>query len=423
VYDYILKLNPFSGESPCVFVQQALKQIKESVGDQEFSFNTSKETYASQLTSETACLSILGEGIKNTRIVYFTKEMQQTTKHTYSFKFNKQALKDYTSKEGVIKQRGLAHYNKKGISDFMILIDEDDEVKFEKQRELLKKYLGIGEANQADKKENKSTYTVSLEQMKQIFTNAKEENLKPVIEILNQYMSDFNINTPQRFVHFIAQVGHESGEFNNTLKAESCAYSEDRIKEIFCIKPRVKINGIVYKKYGDLFVDYGCDDITFCNCKNHPCGKKILISENNDLLKIKNKYIRSCMLFDYVYSLRMGNNDVNSKDGSNYRGRGILQLTGKGAYSDFNNWYNKNYPTDHIDLISNPDLILTDIKYAVLSALWEYSINKKEINSLADNDNGLQIGKLINGSGKSIPNGQLNRSEILKKAKIVFSIN
>jgi murein DD-endopeptidase MepM/ murein hydrolase activator NlpD len=127
-----------------VFVQQALKQIKESVGDQEFSFKTSKDTDANQLQSETECLSILGEEINKTRIIYFTKEMQQAAKHTYSFKFNKNELKDYASKAGVIKQRGLVHYNKKGISDFMILIDEEDEVKFEKQRDLLKKYLGIG---------------------------------------------------------------------------------------------------------------------------------------------------------------------------------------------------------------------------------------------------------------------------------------
>jgi hypothetical protein len=70
--------------------------------------------------------------------------MQQTAKHTYSFKFNKNDLKDYENKVDAKKQRGLVHYNKKGISDFMILIDEEDEVKFEKQRELLKKYLGIG---------------------------------------------------------------------------------------------------------------------------------------------------------------------------------------------------------------------------------------------------------------------------------------
>lgn len=144
IADYLLKLNPFSGESPCVFVQKALKRIKESVGDQEFSFITSRETEANQLISETECLSIMGEEIKKTRIIYFTEQLQQMGKSSYSFHFNKNDLQDYAYKGDAKKQRGLIHYNKKGISDFMILIDEEDDAKFEKQREVLKKYLGIG---------------------------------------------------------------------------------------------------------------------------------------------------------------------------------------------------------------------------------------------------------------------------------------
>ena len=68
----------------------------------------------------------------------------------------------------------------------------------------------------------------------------------------------------------------------------------------------------------------------------------------------------------------MGNGDVNSGDGYKYRGRGIFQLTGKNNYTAFNDYWEETYPNDDLDFVSDPDLIGSNDRYAILSAMWYY---------------------------------------------------
>ena len=65
----------------------------------------------------------------------------------------------------------------------------------------------------------------------------------------------------------------------------------------------------------------------------------------------------------------MGNN--KNGDGYKYRGRGLIQLTGKATYEAFNEDYKNNF-LDQKDFVTNPDLISTDLEMSVISALWYY---------------------------------------------------
>ena len=67
---------------------------------------------------------------------------------------------------------------------------------------------------------------------------------------------------------------------------------------------------------------------------------------NSGLLKVKSKYIRSAALFDVTYACRMDNDDVASKDGSTYLGKGFIHITGKGGYKEVSVEWNKLYPND-----------------------------------------------------------------------------
>ena len=78
-----------------------------------------------------------------------------------------------------------------------------------------------------------------------------------------------------------------------------------------------------------------------------------------------------------------GNGNVVSGDGYKYRGRGIMQLTWKDNYEDFQNWYNENNNPD-IDLIKNPDLLSTDSNLAVLSGMWYFKA--RVIDKISDFD-------------------------------------
>lgn len=69
-----------------------------------------------------------------------------------------------------------------------------------------------------------------------------------------------------------------------------------------------------------------------------------------------------------VYAHRMGNGDVDSGDGWRYRGRGLIQLTGKDNYQRFTIEHNNIWPDDKQDFVLTPDLVAEE-KYAVRSAL------------------------------------------------------
>jgi putative chitinase len=131
----------------------------------------------------------------------------------------------------------------------------------------------------------------------------------------------FNITTPLRLAHFLAQCGHESAGFKAVN--ENLNYSADGLKRIF-------------GKYfpGTLAEGYA-----------------------RQPEKIASK----------VYGNRMGNGNEVSKEGWKYRGRGYIQLTGKDNYKAFD-------ATVDDDILNNPDLVAT--KYPLMSAAWFFERGK-----------------------------------------------
>ena len=149
-----------------------------------------------------------------------------------------------------------------------------------------------------------------------------------VIAQLPDTMAKFEINTSLRLSHFLAQAGHESGNFR--LVKENLNYSAKGLMGIF-------------KKY----------------FPNEVLAK----SYERKPEKIANK----------VYGGRMGNGDEASGDGAKFCGRGYIQLTGKTNYQAF-------FKSMELDVDSDPTLVAT--KYALASAAWFWS--KNGLNKLAD---------------------------------------
>lgn len=79
-------------------------------------------------------------------------------------------------------------------------------------------------------------------------------------------------------------------------------------------------------------------------------------------------------LANMVYADRMGNGDAASGDGWKYRGRGLIQLTGRSNYALL------SHAMD-IDAITNPDLLIAPAG-AVQSAVWFW--NSRNLSTLAD---------------------------------------
>ena len=149
-----------------------------------------------------------------------------------------------------------------------------------------------------------------------------------VIQMIPDTAAKFQINTPLRLAHFLAQCGHESGGFR--LTQENLNYSAKGLMGIF-------------KKYFPT--------------------EAIANQYQRNPQKIANK----------VYASRMGNGAEASGEGYKFRGRGYIQLTGKDNYTAFGKSIGE-------DICANPDKVAS--QYALLSAAWFFS--KNGLHKMAD---------------------------------------
>ena len=91
-------------------------------------------------------------------------------------------------------------------------------------------------------------------------------------------------------------------------------------------------------------------------------------------------------LANFVYQLRNGNGDEASGDGFNYRGRGLIQLTGRENYRAAQAALN-------LPLMAHPEL-LEQPAHAAMSAAWYW--HEHNLNRWADLDDIDAISGLIN---------------------------
>ena len=161
----------------------------------------------------------------------------------------------------------------------------------------------------------------------------------------------FELNTPLRLAHFLAQAGHESGGFK--------AVNEN--------------------------LNYGAKGLLGIFKKYFPTPEKAALYERKPE-KIAN----------LVYGGRMGNGPEVSGEGYKFRGRGYIQLTGKDNYKAFDTVVAEN-------ITENPDLVAT--KYPLMSAAWFF--HKNGLHKIADegatDEVVTKVTKRVNGGTIGLP--------------------
>ena len=174
----------------------------------------------------------------------------------------------------------------------------------------------------------------------------------------------FGIDTPLRQAAFVAQCAHESSLF--TTLEESLFYRKpERICAIFKSKvPNLEV------------------------AKTLACNPRGLANR--------------------VYANRNGNQDEASGDGWRYRGRGLIQLTGRTNYT--------RAATDlQRDYVGDPDLVLQPLD-ACLTAGWFWNAGK--LNALADAKRIDDITRAVNGPAMA---GAKERRELFDAALAAFT--
>ena len=159
------------------------------------------------------------------------------------------------------------------------------------------------------------------------------------VPVLNAAMSRYQIVGTKRIAAFIAQVGHESGHL--TRLVENLNYSADAL------------------------------------CRNWPSRFSVELAS---AVARKPEQIANI-----AYGNRMGNSAPG--EGWKYRGRGLIQITGKNNYRACGEALG-------LDLIAQPEL-LEKPQHACMSAAWFWATNG--LNSLADAGKFDAITQRING--------------------------
>lgn len=203
--------------------------------------------------------------------------------------------------------------------------------------------------------------------------NTSEDIAAQWISALTHAMERYQITTPLRQAHFLAQIGHES----NGLKSvtESLNYSVDGLLKTFS---RSRISEADAKKYG-----------------------RTATQSANQL-----------MIANTVYGGEWGLKNLGnsqSGDGFKFRGRGLIQITGRSNYEALENALK-------FDLVSRPERLAEDNLISAMAAAYFW--HSRNLNGLADMDDILSITKRINGG----TNGLDDRKLRLKRAKEVLGV-
>ena len=155
-------------------------------------------------------------------------------------------------------------------------------------------------------------------------------------------------NTPLRLAHFMAQILHECGAL--TIQFENLNYSAERLPKVWPLR---------FKPKGPL------DPAAFAHNPE----------------KLANE----------VYGGRMGN--TKPGDGFKFRGRGLLQLTGKDSYVEATTILRRSF-AQAPDFTTDPDSVIS-AEWCLKVAAAEWS--SKNCNEAADQDAINMITKRING--------------------------
>ena len=199
---------------------------------------------------------------------------------------------------------------------------------------------------------------ITKEQLEELFPKAADGVIDAFMELEDWIASEGLLETPAIWCHFMAQIAHESGGLR--LLEENLNYRADQLVKTFS------------KYYND-----------------HSAKRDARNPE---------------AIANVVYGGRMGNTAPG--DGWAYRGRGLIQLTGKENYGSYG-------PLVDEDLIATPDKAsdpAVAVKLAVMYFVKRGCLEKAKKNDLSG------VTKLVNGGH----NGLKDRADWLAKARKVW---
>ncbi len=202
-------------------------------------------------------------------------------------------------------------------------------------------------------------FNFTEDKLKAALPNIKDSSewMKSVKKLLPVY----GITTKERVAMFLAQTGHESLDW--TILEENLFYRSETLLRVFPKYYKTKADADAHAK-------------------------------------------KPALIANRVYANRMGNGDTASGDGYTFRGRGILQITGKNNYARCSNGLYGD-----LRLLKMPDLLKTK-DGSVGSAAWFWSVNN--LNTVSDKQDIVTASRIINGGTNGLDDRKSRYNRIMK---------
>ncbi|WP_324172517.1 bacteriophage T4 gp5 trimerisation domain-containing protein [Sulfurimonas sp.] len=193
---------------------------------------------------------------------------------------------------------------------------------------------------------------LTSEKFKKIFTRASNTKIDEAVKVFNQYCQVFEINTPLRVAHFLAQVQEEVGD-ELIGNSESLWYSVDALKSTFKRyfgEYPEEANKYGYKRKNSSFYNKLSNKEKLQYTKRGRWYYEQLPNENEIA-----KRVYCCNDRSGLFKLNQG----GCENGIKYKGKGFIQLTWKSNYEAVNKVIKEKASSSGIDIITDPDSILS----------------------------------------------------------------
>jgi predicted chitinase len=253
--------------------------------------------------------------------------------------------------------------------------------------------------------------TVTLDKLRTIY-DGNEEITQDQATHFNEALKDGGFNTCKIHAHFFAQSIIESNNFKDFT--EGYRYRLISIYNTFGGQTGNESYTTLYNQEfwdDEEYLDYVGSNLCthlykakgsnttaptfeastdFINKKRTVSGivyevkfpKEFSLDESGDYIKatIGDANQKGENLFDLVYENKNGNNQIG--DGWKYRGRGIIQVTGRGNYRNASNKVNQVFENKSFDWEANPGDLATNDEAIIYSAVGWFLNNFSPISSL-----------------------------------------
>jgi len=232
---------------------------------------------------------------------------------------------------------------------------------------------------------------ITAEQLKEVFPKTSETTRMKIAEAYNKHMKYFKMDTCWNKAHFFAQAKIEVGDSFN-IKTESFNYSARRMKGRDNVNGKHWVQGNTQTRQGGYFTDGETKKSPYSYMVSHPdlaekYGRKDLYRYNDQGIQAANEEMIANVVYDdknCSQKRKLGNTQVG--DGWRFRGRGMIQITGREAYTRANKYTEELLHKNIINSDKNASLVGTDIEVAMVTCMAYWSKTFRKLNEKSNGE-------------------------------------